>query len=99
MLPAGLVNDVNAIMELREGENERKNAYPNVFPRLESIAQIQPVKGSNAGEGAAFRATPILFLINDRVTFGFFCQAANFLSRISPPSKTKDANLNASFTL
>jgi Fic family protein len=51
MLPAGLVNIVGAIAELREREKERKESYADVFSRLESIAKIQSVKGSNAIEG------------------------------------------------
>jgi Fic family protein len=51
MLPAGLVNIVSAIAQLRERENERKEDYPDIFTRLESIAKVQSVKGSNAIEG------------------------------------------------
>ena len=51
MLPAGLVNVVSAIAQLRERGDERKDSYPNVFTRLESIAKVQSVKGSNAIEG------------------------------------------------
>jgi Fic family protein len=51
MLPAGLVNIVSAIAQLRERENERKYSYPDIFTRLESIAKVQSVKGSNAIEG------------------------------------------------
>ncbi|MDR3304956.1 MAG: Fic family protein [Clostridiales Family XIII bacterium] len=51
MLPAGLVNIVSAIAELRERENERRENYANVFTRLESIAKVQSVKGSNEIEG------------------------------------------------
>ncbi len=51
MLPAGLVNMVSAVAALREREKERKNNYPDVFTRLESIARVQSVKGSNAIEG------------------------------------------------
>lgn len=51
MLPAGLVNIVSAIAELKERENERKDVYPDVFTRLESIAKVQSVKGSNEIEG------------------------------------------------
>jgi hypothetical protein len=40
MLPAGLVNSVSAIAQLRERENERKDSYPAVFTRLESIAKV-----------------------------------------------------------
>jgi Fic family protein len=51
MLPAGLVNVVEAIAKLRERENQRKDMYPDIFSRLESIAKVQSVKGSNAIEG------------------------------------------------
>jgi Fic family protein len=51
MLPAGLVNIVGAIAELRERENIHKENYPDVFTCLESIAKLQSVKGSNAIEG------------------------------------------------
>ncbi|MCL1875561.1 MAG: Fic family protein [Synergistaceae bacterium] len=51
MLPAGLVNVVSAITELRVREDRLKENYPDVFPRLESIAKVQSVKGSNAIEG------------------------------------------------
>jgi len=51
MLPAGLVNIVSAIAQLRERESERKQTYPDIFTRLESIAKVQSVKGSNAIEG------------------------------------------------
>ncbi|MCL1820236.1 MAG: Fic family protein [Oscillospiraceae bacterium] len=51
LLPAGLVNMVGAIAELRERENSLKDNYPDVFTRLESIAKVQSVKGSNEIEG------------------------------------------------
>ena len=51
MLPAGLVNVVSAITELRARESQLKDNYPEVFTRLESIAKVQSVKGSNAIEG------------------------------------------------
>ena len=51
MLPAGLVNIVSAIAELYERENERKDSYPHIFTRLQIIAKVQSVKGSNAIEG------------------------------------------------
>ena len=51
LLPAGLVNVVSAIAELRARENQLKDDYPEVFTRLESIAKVQSVKGSNAIEG------------------------------------------------
>ncbi|MCL2877968.1 MAG: Fic family protein, partial [Acidobacteria bacterium] len=51
MLPAGLVNVVIAIAELRVRESRLKENYPDVFIRLESIAKVQSVKESNAIEG------------------------------------------------
>jgi Fic family protein len=51
MLPAGFVNIVGAIAELREREKQLKDNYPDVFTRLESIAKVQSVKGSNEIEG------------------------------------------------
>jgi len=51
MLPAGLINIVSTIAELRERETARKAFYPEIFTRLESIAKVQSVKGSNAIEG------------------------------------------------
>jgi Fic family protein len=51
MLPAGLVNVVSAIAELREREKERKDGFGEVFARLEGIAKVQSVKGSNEIEG------------------------------------------------
>jgi Fic family protein len=51
MLPAGLVNVVSAITELRAREERLKENYSDAFTRLESIAKVQSVKGSNAIEG------------------------------------------------
>ncbi|MCL2270911.1 MAG: Fic family protein [Treponema sp.] len=51
LLPVGLVNIVSAISELRERENERKSSFSGVFDRLESVAKVQSVKGSNEIEG------------------------------------------------
>ena len=51
LLPAGLVNVVSAIAELRARESQLKYNYPDVVTRLESIAKVQSVKGSNAIEG------------------------------------------------
>jgi len=51
MLPAGLVNVVSFIAELRARESQMKKNYPDVFTRLEGIAKVQSVKGSNAIEG------------------------------------------------
>jgi len=51
MLPAGLINIVNSITELRIREKELKDIYPEVFSKMESIARVQSVKGSNEIEG------------------------------------------------
>uniref|UniRef100_S0DDP5 Putative Fic/DOC family protein n=1 Tax=termite gut metagenome TaxID=433724 RepID=S0DDP5_9ZZZZ len=64
MLPAGLVNIVSAIAGLRERENERKDSYPDVFTRLESIARVQSVKGSNAIEGIVTSEQRINEIVN-----------------------------------
>jgi Fic family protein len=64
MLPAGLVNLVSAIAELKERENERKGNYPDVFTRLESIAKVQSVRGSNAIEGIVTSEQRISEIVN-----------------------------------
>jgi Fic family protein len=64
MLPSGLVNIVSAIAELRERENERKNDNPHIFTRLESIAKVQSVKGSNAIEGIVTSEQRINEIVN-----------------------------------
>jgi len=51
MLPAGLVNIVSVIAELRARESQMKANYSAMFTRLERIAKVQSVKGSNAIEG------------------------------------------------
>lgn len=64
MLPAGLVNTVSAIAGLRERENARKDDYPDIFTRLESIAKVQSVKGSNAIEGIVTSEQRINEIVN-----------------------------------
>ncbi|MCL1828774.1 MAG: Fic family protein [Oscillospiraceae bacterium] len=64
LLPAGLVNTVSAIARLRERESERKDSYPDVFTRLESIARVQSVKGSNAIEGIVTSEQRINEIVN-----------------------------------
>ena len=64
MLPAGLVNIVSAIAELRERGNERKDRYPDIFTRLEIIAKVQSVKGSNAIEGIVTSEQRIIEIVN-----------------------------------
>ena len=63
-LPAGLVNIVEAIAGLRKRETQRKSDYPDVFTRLESIAKVQSVKGSNAIEGIVTSEQRINEIVN-----------------------------------
>ncbi|MDR1917119.1 MAG: Fic family protein [Synergistaceae bacterium] len=51
MLPSGLVNIVGTIAELRVRDALRRDSYPDIFTRLESMAKVQSVRGSNAIEG------------------------------------------------
>jgi Fic family protein len=51
MLPAGLVNIVSTIAELKGRGNERKNNFADTFSKLESSAKIQSIKGSNEIDG------------------------------------------------
>ncbi|MDR2728435.1 MAG: Fic family protein [Chitinispirillales bacterium] len=64
MLPAGLVNVVSGIAKLREKESERKNNFAQVFTKLESIAKVQSVKGSNAIEGIVTTEPRINEIVN-----------------------------------
>lgn len=64
MLPSGLVNVVEAIAELREREKQRREQYPDVFTRLESIARVQSVKGSNEIEGIVTSEERINEIVN-----------------------------------
>ena len=64
MLPAGLVNIVSAIAQMREREKGRKDSYPDIFTRLESIAKVQSVKGSNAIEGIVTSEQRINEIVN-----------------------------------
>ena len=64
MLPAGFINIVSAIAQLRERGKERKESYPDIFTRLESIAKVQSVKGSNAIEGIVTSEQRINEIVN-----------------------------------
>ncbi|MDR0948347.1 MAG: hypothetical protein LBM69_02360 [Lachnospiraceae bacterium] len=64
LLPARFVNIVSAISELRERENERKQNNQAVFTRLESIAKVQSVKGSNEIEGIVTSEQRINEIVN-----------------------------------
>ncbi|MCL2019890.1 MAG: Fic family protein [Oscillospiraceae bacterium] len=64
MLPAGLVNIVGAISELREREKKLKKDYGEVFVKMESIAKVQSVKGSNEIEGIVTSEQRINEIVN-----------------------------------
>ena len=64
MLPAGLVNAVAGISELREREDKRKDGFGKVFVKLESIAKVQSVKGSNEIEGIVTSEQRIHAIVN-----------------------------------
>ena len=50
LLPTNLLGITNSIAELKALEQVRKNDFPKIFTKLESIAKVQSVKGSNAIE-------------------------------------------------
>ena len=66
MLPAGFINTTSAIATLRERESERRDNYPDVFLRLESIARVQSVRGSNAIEGIVTSEQRINEIVNQK---------------------------------
>ena len=50
LLPTNLLGITNSIAELKALEQVRKRDFPKIFTKLESIAKVQSVKGSNAIE-------------------------------------------------
>jgi Fic family protein len=50
LLPANLLGITNSIAELKALDKIRKRDFQNIFTKLESIAKVQSVKGSNAIE-------------------------------------------------
>ncbi len=64
MLPAGLVNIVGSISELKAREAARKGVYNEIFERLESIAKVQSIKGSNEIEGIVASERRINEIVN-----------------------------------
>jgi Fic family protein len=64
LLPAGLVSVVGAISELREREKALKANYPDAFTRLESVAKVRSVKGSNEIEGIVTSEQRINEIVN-----------------------------------
>lgn len=64
MLPAGLVGIIGVIGELREREDKRKGDFEKVFEKLESVAKVQSVKGSNEIEGIVTSEARIQAIVN-----------------------------------
>lgn len=64
LLPAGLVSVVGTISELRGRKNTHKEIYPEVFIRLERVAKVQSVKGSNEIEGIVTSEQRINEIVN-----------------------------------
>jgi Fic family protein len=50
LLPTNLLGITNSIAELKTLEQIRKRHFPKIFTKLESIAKVQSIKGSNAIE-------------------------------------------------
>jgi len=65
MVPAGLVNSVALISELKTREHVLKESHSEVFKKLESIAKVQSVKGSNAIEGIVTTDKRIEAIVNE----------------------------------
>lgn len=64
MLPSGLLNVTNAITELKTKEAARKSEFERIFTKLESIARVQSVRGSNAIEGIVTSEKRIAEIVN-----------------------------------
>jgi len=64
MLPARIINHSVSIGVLREKEQELKEKYQTIFTKLESIAKLQSVKGSNAIEGIITTDSRIEAIVN-----------------------------------
>jgi Fic family protein len=64
MFPANLINIVSKITELQVRENQLKENYVDLFLKLESIAKVQSVKGSNEIEGIVTSEQRIHEIVN-----------------------------------
>ena len=51
LLPAGLINLVGTINTLKERDRGRKETFSEIYVKLEQVAKVQSVKGSNEIEG------------------------------------------------
>ena len=63
-IPAGLLSSATLISELKTKEIAYKDKHGSVFKKLESIAIVQSVKGSNAIEGIATTDKRIEAIVN-----------------------------------
>lgn len=63
-LPVRVLNIVEAITVIRAKEGSRKELYPEIFTRLESVAKVQSVKGSNAIEGIVTSEERVNAIVN-----------------------------------
>ena len=50
-VPASFLSITNGIYALRSEEEQKRTTYPEIFTKLQQIAVIQSIKGSNAIEG------------------------------------------------
>jgi Fic family protein len=64
-LSAGIVNTAVAISELKARSIERARGHREIVARLESIARVQSVKGSNAIEGIVTTDKRIEAIVNE----------------------------------
>ena len=64
LLPTHLFGITNSIVELKVLEQIRKRDYKNIFTKLESIAKVQSVKGSNAIENIVTTDKRIAEIVN-----------------------------------
>lgn len=64
LLPSNLMDLSCGVSELKILENVRKKEYKEIFTKLESVAKVQSVKGSNAIEGIITTDKRILEIVN-----------------------------------
>lgn len=64
-LPASIVEYASGIAEIKALQDGRKRNYREIFTKLESIARVQSVKGSNAIEGIVTTDKRIEAIVNN----------------------------------
>ena len=65
LLPTNLLGITNSIAELKALDQIRKRDFQNIFTKLESIAKVQSVKGSNAIENIVTTDKRIEEIVNN----------------------------------